>query len=92
MRRLFPLLLLALPTLCWSAPQSEEDGAAKRGACVYARPMGEGGNAPQTRPPVPPAASSTGRATPGSGGGGDEAMPRGRASNKWHSFLPGMFR
>ena len=84
MRRLLPfLLLLAAPAMCWAAP-AESEPAAKNGACVYARPA------------TPPAARSTPKpaATGGGGGGGgdgDSAVPRVRG-NRWHSFLPGMFR
>ncbi|HET6396899.1 MAG TPA: hypothetical protein VFF91_08685 [Pseudoxanthomonas sp.] len=91
MRRLSPLLLLALPALCWAAPPSEQDTGRKQGACVYARPATAGEDAPQARPAVPPAARSTGRAPAGNGGGDSDTVPRARA-NKWHSFLPGMFR
>ncbi len=97
MRRLLPLLLLATPALCW-AVDSEAD-ASKKGACVYARPAttasaGEA-DAPQARPATPPAARSTPKPATSIGGGGggevDAVMPRARG-NRWHSFLPGMFR
>jgi hypothetical protein len=96
MRRLIPLLLLAVSTLCWaSGPEAD---ASKKGACVYARPTatpaaGEA-DAPQARPATPTAARTTAPKPVASGSGGGEAdavMPRGRG-NRWHSFLPGMFR
>ncbi|AKC88350.1 hypothetical protein [Pseudoxanthomonas suwonensis] len=96
MRRLLPfLLLLAAPAMCW-ATASESDPAPKRGACVYARPapaLVADGDAPQARPATPPAARSTPRtsATGGGGSDGDAVAPRTRG-NRWHSFLPGMFR
>ena len=97
MRRLLPLLLLlAAPATCWATP-TESEPAPKNGACVYARPattvaVAEG-DAPQARPATPPAARSTPKpaATGGGGGDGDSAVPRVRG-NRWHSFLPGMFR
>ncbi len=97
MRRLLPfLLLLAAPAMCWAAP-AESEPAAKNGACVYARPAATvtvaEGDAPQARPATPPAARSTPKpaATGGGGGDGESAVPRVRG-NRWHSFLPGMFR
>lgn len=101
MRRLLPLLLLlAVPAMCW-ATTSESEPAQKNGACVYARPASTvavaEGDAPQARPATPPAAKSTPRPAAASGGGGggggdgDSAVPRVRG-NRWHSFLPGMFR
>ncbi|KAF1694613.1 hypothetical protein [Pseudoxanthomonas koreensis] len=95
MRRLTPLLLLAVSSLCWAGP---EDDAPKKAACVYARPVatanaGEA-DAPQARPATPSAARTTAPkpAAGGSGGGeADAVLPRGRG-NRWHSFLPGMFR
>lgn len=99
MRRLLPfLLLLAAPAMCWAAP-AESEPAAKNGACVYARPattvaVAEG-DAPQARPATPPAARSMPKPAATGGGGGDgdgeSAVPRVRG-NRWHSFLPGMFR
>ncbi|GAB3509355.1 hypothetical protein MNQ95_09300 [Pseudoxanthomonas daejeonensis] len=97
MRRLLPLLLLAVPALCWAAASSESETAPKNGACVYARPAVTAtvaeADAPQARPAIPPAARSTPKpaATGGGGGDGDAVVPRGRG-NRWHSFLPGMFR
>lgn len=96
MRRLAPLLLLTIPTLCWAGPELP-DPAQKRGACVYARPAattGErvGEDAPQVRPAVPPVARSAPRAASGGGGAdADGVVPRARGG-RWHSFLPGMFR
>ena len=98
MRRLAPLLLLTLPSLCWAGPELPDDASQKRGACVYARPVTTvaerlAGVAPQARPAVPPVARSTPRpaATGGGGGESDAVVPRARAG-RWHSFLPGMFR
>ena len=98
MRRLAPLLLLTLPSLCWAGPELPDDASQKRGACVYARPVPTvaerlAGEAPQARPAVPPVARSTPRpaATGGGGGESDAVVPRARAG-RWHSFLPGMFR
>lgn len=96
MRRLLPLLLLALPALCWAAV-SESGTTPKSGACVYARPAATAtvadADAPQARPATPPAARSTPKpaATGGGGSDGDAVVPRARG-NRWHSFLPGMFR
>ena len=97
MRRLFPLLLLAAPALCW-ANASESEAAPRKAACVYARPAASvsvaEGDAPQARPATPSAARSTPKpAASGGGGGGDgdAATPHVRGT-RWHSFLPGMFR
>jgi hypothetical protein len=96
MRRLLPLLLLALPALCWAAV-AESDMAPKNGACVYARPAATAtvadAEAPQARPATPPAARSTPRPATTTGGGGDaDAVPGRTRGPRWHSFLPGMFR
>ena len=98
MRRLLPLLLLAVPALCWATASETESAPKKNGACVYARPAAAvtvaEGDAPQARPATPPAARSTPRPVVSGGGGGGEgdgAAPRIRG-NRWHSFLPGMFR
>ncbi len=98
MRRLAPLLLLTLPSLCWAAPEPA-DPSQKRGACVYARPAATsaeriGDDAPQVRPAVPPVARTTPRPVAGGGGGGgdSEAVVTRARSGRWHSFLPGMFR
>ena len=100
MRRLFPLLLLATPALCWAA--SDLDTAPKQGACVYARPSAAttiaDADSQQARPATPPAARAAPKpATSGGGGGGgggsdaETVAPRTRGT-RWHSFLPGMFR
>ena len=96
MRRLVPLLLLAIPALCWASGPAAD--ASKKGACMYARPAatasaGEN-DAPQARPAPPSAARPSAPkpvATSGGGGEADAVMPRARG-NRWHSFLPGMFR
>ena len=99
MRRLAPLLLIAVPALCWAAP-SDSEAEPKNGACVYARPatgstaMADADSVQQARPPMARAARSTPKAAPtvgGGGGDGDTVVPRNRG-NRWHSFLPGMFR
>ncbi|WP_372016262.1 hypothetical protein [Pseudoxanthomonas sp. 10H] len=94
-RLLTLLLLLAVPALCW-ATASESGTAPKNGACVYARPapavaVAEA-DAPQARPATPPAARSTPRPAATGGGGSDEATAPRVRGNRWHSFLPGMFR
>lgn len=96
MRRLLPLLLLAVPALCWAAA-SDDEMAPKNGACVYTRASAPASAAEadsaQARTPVPPVARSVPRTTASGGGGndGDAVMQRTR-SPRWHSFLPGMFR
>ena len=108
MRRLLPVLLLAVPALAWAAPDAAS--TPRQAACEYSRPSAETLLAsdavldPEPRQaravvPVatPPASTPHPAARPSvttGGGGGNEADALAPRSRgmRWHSFLPGMFR
>ena len=108
MRRLLPVLLLAVPALAWAAPDAAS--TPRQAACEYSRPSAETLLAPdavldpgprQARAVVPvatpPASTPHPAARPSvttGGGGGNEADALAPRSRgtRWHSFLPGMFR
>ncbi|MBP7368008.1 MAG: hypothetical protein KA925_11265 [Pseudoxanthomonas sp.] len=108
MRRLLPVLLLAVPALAWAAPDAAS--TPRQAACEYSRPSAETLLAPdavldpepqQARAVLPvaaapastPRAASRPSAATGGGGGNEaEALAPRSRGTRWHSFLPGMFR
>jgi len=85
---------LVLLLTCASAQAMAQNGRHPTAGSCQESALSKGSSEPSTAPAPKASVARSKYAKPSaipSGGGDDDVLPRARG-NKWHSFLPGMFR